>query len=264
MGAGQQKQGFRPRAAREINLSLTEAGNLATRTTGGPAMTAGKTLIAGLFLLCTALPALAEPDSAADWTTGGYAGLRGSYAFSGNATATLTPTAPPAAIRASYASSGGGSVYLGARLPLNLRLELEALYRWQPVSKVTLAGVEGAGAGRTQIAAPFLNLFWDIPVPLELQVQPFIGMGVGAAYTDTDVTGGGNTYLHQNRWDLAYSFMTGLAMPLDYDTRLTAMYRWMKSPEAGHKCAAGGTVQSVCLDNSVTSQAVDLGLEMDL
>ncbi|HEY0265737.1 MAG TPA: outer membrane beta-barrel protein [Rhizomicrobium sp.] len=223
-------------------------------------MIARNSLIAGLFLL-SAIPALAQPD---DLTAGAYVGLRGSYAFSGNATATYAPTAPPTALRASYASGGGGSLYLGTRLPLNLRLELEALYRWQPVSKASINGGDLAASGRTKLAAPMLNLFWDIPVPLDMQVQPFVGMGVGAAYAETDVNGGGNSYIHQNRWDLAYSFMGGLAMPLDYGTRLTAMYRWIKTPDAGHKCALSGSLQSVCLDNSVTSQAVDLGLEMDL
>jgi len=89
-------------------------------------------------------------------------------------------------------------------------------------------------------------------------------MGVGAAYSDTNLYGGGNTYSRQNRWDLAYSFMGGLNLPLTEGSRLSAMYRWMRLRDAGHKCAAGGTVQSVCLDNSISSSAVDPGLEMDL
>ena len=58
--------------------------------------------------------------------------------------------------------------------------------------------------------------------------------------------------------------MAGLALPLDEYSRLTAMYRWMQMPDARHKCAVSGTVESNCLSNSASSSAVDLGYEMDL
>ena len=67
--------------------------------------------------------------------------------------------------------------------------------------------------------------------------------------------GAANTYLHQNRWDPAYSFMGGFALPLDEASRLTAMYRWMQVRDGGHRCA---TVRhrsmSVCLDNNIDSR----------
>jgi hypothetical protein len=201
------------------------------------------------------------------WNSGlnGYAGLRGSLALNNNRVTTYTPTAPTTALRASYATGAGGSIYVGTRLPLNLRLELEGLYRWQPLSRVSLDGVGIAGAeGSTKIAAPMVNLLWDIPMPADFAVQPFVGMGVGAAYTETNVYSGANTYMRGNRWDLAYSFMGGIALPLSTSSRFTAMYRWMQVRDAGHKCAVSGTVQTICLNNNVNSMAVDLGYELDL
>ena len=252
-------------------------------------MRASKTLIAGLFLLsgapAWAQPGLIDADPAyqrayqprpegpppeegggPSWNSGlnGYVGLRGSLALNNNKVTTYEPGAPPAAIRASFATGGGGSVYIGTRLPLNLRLELEGLYRWQPLSRVNLAGVEVPGFGSTRVAAPMVNLLWDIPMPVDALLQPFVGMGVGAAYTETNVFGGGNTYMKSNRWDLAYSFMGGVALPLNDSSRLTAMYRWMQVRNAGHKCASSGATQNVCLNNNVNSLAVDVGLEMDL
>jgi hypothetical protein len=118
----------------------------------GLAMRASKTLIAALFLLpCAAAsaqpgmidvppgyqqppenyyPAPAE-GGGPSWNSGlnGYVGLRGSLALNNNRVTTYAPTSPPTAIRASFATGGGGSVYVGTRLPLNLRLELEGLYR---------------------------------------------------------------------------------------------------------------------------------------
>jgi opacity protein-like surface antigen len=153
---------------------------------------------------------------------------------------------------------------LGAYLPLNLRAELEAVFRWQPLSTLNIGGTATSAAGNTYVAAPFLNLFWDVPMPDDMAIQPFVGLGVGAAYTRTDLYGSGNTYLRQNRWDLAYSFMSGFALPLDETSRLTAMYRFMQVRDGGHKCATSGSVMSVCLDNNIDSQSVDLGYQMDL
>lgn len=232
-------------------------------------MSARKALIGALF--CgMAGPSLAQPIDAPPpdgppMMSGTYVALRGSYALSGNATTTWAPTTPMTQLRGSYASGGGGSIVVGARLPYNLRVEFEGLYRYQPLSKLTLDGVPQPGvSGRTQIAAPMMNLLWDIPVPFDSPLQPFVGMGVGAAWTETLAQGGGNTYTRQNRWDPAYSFMTGFALPLDDRSRLTAMYRWMQVRDAHHKCAVSGTTQSICLNNAVNSSAVDLGYELDL
>jgi opacity protein-like surface antigen len=238
-----------------------------------------RTSIALIALLATA-PALAQPydipqppgaapsppaeDNGPLIPSGGYVGLRGSMAFNANHDTTWAPTTPPTTLRASYATGGGGSVYLGAYLPLNLRAELEALYRWQPLSTLNVGGVATPASGNTRIAAPFLNLFWDIPVPDEMFIQPFVGMGVGAAYVDTALGDATDTYLRQNRWDLAYSFMSGFALPLDQTSRLTAMYRWMQVRDGGHHCATGGTILSACLDNNIDSQSLDLGYQIDL
>jgi opacity protein-like surface antigen len=234
-------------------------------------MTARKALLGALFLGTGAFlsPISAQPIDAPPQgpgpLTGMYAGLRGSYAFVGNATTTWAPTTPMTQLRGSYGAGGGGSVFVGTRLPYNLRLEVEGLYRYQPLSRVTLNGVSaGPVSGSSQMAAPMMNLLWDIPMPAESPIQPFVGMGVGAAYTETRATGSGNTYMSQNRWDPAYSFMAGFALPIDESSRLTAMYRWMQVRDARHKCATSGLVQSVCLNNSVNSTAVDIGYEMDL
>jgi outer membrane protein W len=225
-------------------------------------MRVSKSLIAGLFLLGGGA-ALAQ-ESSDGITSGLYAGLRGSYAPNGNNVTTWAPTTPMTQLRGSFADGGGGSIYIGTHLPLNLRLEIEGLYRYQSVSKVSLDGVATGALGHTQIAAPMMNIFWDFPMPPESLVQPFVGMGVGAAYNETVANGSGNTYIRQSHWDPAFSFMAGLALPLDEYSRLTAMYRWMQMPDARHKCAVSGTVESDCLSNSVSSSAVDLGYEMDL
>ncbi len=110
-------------------------------------MRAFKSLFAGLFLLsgaaASAQPGMIDvppgyqpmPENypppaeggGPSWNSGlnGYVGLRGSLVLNNNRVTTYAPTTPPTAIRASFATGGGGSVYVGTRLPLNLRLELE-------------------------------------------------------------------------------------------------------------------------------------------
>jgi len=223
---------------------------------------ARKALIMAL-LLASAGPAIAQPAS--DGITSGlYAGIRGSYAFSGNHVTTWAPTTPSTQLRGSLAAGGGGSVVVGTHLPLNLRGEIEGTYRYQSLSKVSLDGVKVAAGGRSQSAGAMLNILWDIPMPLETPIQPFVGMGVGVQHTDLNFAGGGNTYMHQSRWEPAYSMMAGFALPLDETSRLTAMYRWMQTIHTPHSCAVSGTIQSNCLNNPVDSASVDLGYEMEL
>lgn len=222
-------------------------------------------LITSLFLL-TLSPSLAPPahgqtDMSPPST---YVALRGSYAFSGNTAVTYAPTTPMTQLRGSYAGGGGGSIAIGTYLPLNLRLEIEGLYRYEPVSKVSLNGIDMAAGGHAQIGAPMMNILWDIPMPLEAEFQPFVGMGVGAAYSDMSAQGSGNVYLEQHRWDPAYSFITGVALAVDDQSRITAMYRWMQVRDASFKCAIAGTVESACLNNSFNKTSVDLGYELSL
>ena len=120
-------------------------------------MRVSKSLIAGFFLLGGGA-ALAQ-ESSDGITSGLYAGLRGSYAPNGNNVTTWAPTTPMTQLRGSFADGGGGSVYIGTHLPLNLRLEIEGLYRYQSVSKVSLDGVATGALGHTQVAAPMMNLF---------------------------------------------------------------------------------------------------------
>lgn len=230
-------------------------------------MTARKALIMGL-LLAAAAPALlassfAQPDSDGI-TSGVYAGLRGSYAANGNHVTTWAPPAPMTQLRGSLASGGGASVVVGTHLPLNLRAEVEGMYRYQSLSKFTLNGVQTAAGGHSQNAGAMLNVLWDIPMGIDAPVQPFVGMGVGAIHTDLDISSPGNTYMHQSRWEPTYSFMTGLALPLDETSRLTAMYRWMRTINTPHSCAVSGTIQTNCVSNPISSGAVDLGFEMEL
>ena len=235
-------------------------------------MRANVLAVAALTVL-TALPALAQDDgygysfhegmAPGTWPVQGFAGLRGSLAFSGT-TATTVPTTTPTALRASYNTGGGSSIYIGTRLPLGLKLEVEGLWRYLPFDQVQLNGVRSVAHGQAQLAAPMLNLRWDLPVG-DFLIQPFIGGGVGAAYADLKLTdpSNANTYLQNRKWALAYDAMGGAALALSPTSRFTAMYRWMRVDGLDSHCGTAGAPTFNC-KTDLDSQSVDLGLEMDL
>ena len=194
--------------------------------------------------------------------------LRGSLAFSGEAKTTV-PTATPTSLRASYNTGGGGSVYIGTRLPLGFRIEAEALYRYLPFNQVNLAGTPSVAKGQASIGAPPWSIccgtyrFPDFP----FLGFPFIGAGIGGAYTSSvdrcDDPANANTYLTTHRFAPAYQFMGGAEVPLSQSSRFTAMYRWLQVDGLNGGCNTSGSATLFCKSN-INTQSVDLGLEMDL
>jgi opacity protein-like surface antigen len=232
-------------------------------------MRLAKTLIAALLCMGAA-PAFGQTDGYGyayqpdgDSGLSSFAGLRGSLAFSSGANSHV-PTAPPTSLRASYNTGGGGSVYIGTRLPYGLRLEAEALYRDLPLQTATLGGTVTPAHGYASIAAPMANLFWDLPVP-DFPFRPFIGAGIGAAYTSSDLRDptNANTYLTSHKWAPAYQFMGGAEVPLSQSSRFTAMYRWLQIDGTPDSCGVSGAATMACRSN-LNTQSIDLGLEMDL
>ena len=232
------------------------------------------TISTGLFALSlclTALPALAQDDGYGyrfhedgDSGLSGYAGLRGSLAFMGEAKGTI-PGTTPTSMRASYDIGGGASFYVGTRLPLGLRLEGEALYRYLPFTDVTLAGTGAAAHGCTQMGGPMVNLLWDLPVP-SFPFRPFIGGGIGGLYTASklnDATNA-NTYYRNHNWAFAYQLLAGAELPLSQSSRFTAMYRWLNVNDVNGRCGLTGLTPATACKADINSQSVDLGIELDM
>lgn len=226
--------------------------------------------LAGVMLLALGGAALAQDDgygyrSQPDGDSGlpSFAGLRGSLAFSSDVHVNV-PTATPTSLNASRENGGGGSIYFGKRLPLGFRVELEGLYRTQQLDNLSLGGTAAPATGYTSIAAPMVNLFWDFPVP-DFPLRPFVGAGIGGAYTATSLhdVGRNDSYLQNEDWHLAYQFMGGVEIPLSQSSRFTAMYRWMRVNDIGFKCGTAGAAAYAC-NSQLTSQSADLGLEMDM
>jgi opacity protein-like surface antigen len=203
-----------------------------------------------------------EPGPDSDFPA--FAGLRGSLAFA-TSVRTTVPTTPPTSLRASFNTGGGASVYIGMRLPYGFKAELEGLYRNQKLGSVAVNNVSASASGYGQMAAPMLNLYWDVPVS-DFPVRPFIGAGIGYGWTETSLhsVGGVSTgaYLHSDNWRLTYDAMAGLEVPLSASSRVTAMYRWLGQNSA-YKCGTAGAGTSKC-PADFNESSIDLGLEMDM
>ena len=228
-------------------------------------------VVLAALLLVVPLTAAAQEDGAGDpsdspWDSSlpRFAGLRGSFAFI-NSASTSVPATPPTGLRASFDNGGGGSVYVGARLPEGFRVELEGLYRYLPVHSVNVGNnsTDYVAGGHAHLGAPMVNLLFDFPVS-DYPARPFIGAGLGGAYISADAAdAAGNDYLRTSSWHFAYQFMGGLEFPMNETSRLTAMYRWLQVDDVNSKCGISGAASFACKARFNT-QSLDLGLEMDL
>lgn len=171
------------------------------------------------------------------------------------------PAPRRAALKPRPKTGGGGSLYVGTRLPYNFKLEIEGLYRYLPLNKVDLGGPAIASDGHAHVAGPMINLLWEMPgVP----ITPVIGMGVGALYVASNPNDSiGTTYFRSTTWNPAYNFLTGAEFALNDTSRLSAMYRWLRVEDVRGKCGAFGVPTATCRPK-LTTQSVDFGIEMDL
>ena len=225
-------------------------------------------IIAGALLLLTPMAAAAQDaDYASRYNPDGdsglpnYAGLRGSLAFTGK-TSSNVATTPPTALRASFNTGGGGSVYIGTRLPYGFRLEFEGLYRYLPVGNVSANGTQLAASGHAHLGAGMANLFYDVPVP-DFFFRPFLGAGIGGVYVADSGYDASGDYLKQNNMQFGYQFMGGAELPLSQSSRLTAMYRWLNVNGVHGACGTATALIMAC-KSDLNTQSIDLGLEMDM
>lgn len=223
-------------------------------------------VLAALLLTCP-VAALAQDgqfEQAGDSGLPRFAGLRGSLAFLSMASTTV-PATPPAGLRTSFDNGGGGSIYVGQRLPAGFRVELEGLYRYLPIRSVNVNNNTNdyVAGGHAHLGAPMVNLLFDLPVD-PYPVRPFFGAGLGGAYIAADAAdGAGNDYLRTSSWHFAYQFMAGLEAPINDTSRFTVLYRWLNVDDVNAKCGLSGAPTLAC-KTRFNTQSLDLGLEMDM
>jgi opacity protein-like surface antigen len=207
-----------------------------------------------LALLCASTVSAVAQDSDVNW----YAGLRGSLAFDGAIKANAA-TVPPTAAKLNMDVGGGASVFWGIHLPSDFKVELEMLYRYQPLADATINGTSAKLGGYAEMFAPMVNAYWTAPV--DFPIQPIIGGGLGYAWNEIGVNQLGSVTFpttHDDNWRFAYNAMAGFNMPINENSRVTVMYRWL------HEDIAVNCGTSLACSGSLNNSSIDIGLEMDL
>lgn len=207
--------------------------------------------------------ATAIPASAGNWKAvpppdGGYVSIRGSMAFmddvkKGNSTAN---------IRASFDTGVGGSVAVGYITPWGVRLEAEGLYRYFRPQTITVSVGKASAiigtSGQVHMFAPMFNAIYDFKIP-NWPVQPFVGAGIGAVYTDIRPGSGTIPIVHGSSWSLGYQLLAGVAIPLTPYMTARAMYRFMSPQKMKFRTLAGTTLKT-----GPKVQSFDVGLDFRL
>jgi opacity protein-like surface antigen len=210
--------------------------------------------IVAFMLLCSSTVAAMAQEDGLHW----YSGLRGSLAFGGSINGKASTT-PPTSTKADLDVGGGASVYWGVHLPQSFDVELEMLYRYQPLGDGTVNGTSAKIGGYGQMFAPMVNAYWTAPV--DFPVKPFIGGGLGYAWNEIGIDSIGTTTfstLHDDNWRFAYNGMVGIVIPTRDTSRFTIGYRWLHE-DIGINCGSGIT----CSGN-LNSHSIDVGYTLDL
>jgi OOP family OmpA-OmpF porin len=123
-----------------------------------------------------------------------------------------------------------GGLDLGHAFNNGFRLELEGMERYNGVTSVMNYG-PGRGALRSYSA--MVNVLYDIPV--DFLVQPYVGVGVGAASYEADHIRGDDmpypSYFGGDRTNLAYQGFAGLVYNLHDNLAVTVEYRYVDRPD---------------------------------
>ncbi len=206
----------------------------------------GSVALAGLLL------AAGAPDAAAQRVQGVYvgAGLGASWLSETNASvfppASSNLATPSDLFNRAWDVGFAGTLSVGYGLPFGLRLELEGFYR-QNENDGGFVFTRRAAGGTARTYGLMGNVLFDIPVgSLGRYVMPYVGGGIGYAWTDwTSVGGGAGTALldvdgSDGTW--AFQGILGLAFPIASVPGLavTAEYRYFGT---GDDPSISGTVR---------------------
>lgn len=107
------------------------------------------------------------------------------------------------------------------------------------------------------------NVFVDIPT--EMGFTPYVGAGIGGAYHDLGqtriVNGGTVTFDPDGEWELAWSLMAGVGVPVSESTTLDFGYRYIDMGELDVSDAASGISYTV---DDLTAHEIKAGLRIKL
>ena len=159
--------------------------------------------------------------------------------------------------------AAGGTI--GYRVGDGLRAEIEGVYRANEHDEWSIFGFDVPLDGDITAISGMVNVLYDID--FGSSVVPYVGVGVGAAYVETDVDvapgffGPGAVNFKDDAWALAYQGIVGVNLRLDENIDLFADYRYFSTYDlelTDNVVGGPGVVTNV--DDEYTSHTVMAGL----
>jgi OOP family OmpA-OmpF porin len=199
------------------------------------------------------LPAVASAQP----VQGLYIGALGGYNIAEDQDLNFKGTAIPGA---SVSFDGGWAAIgrIGYAFPLGgglgARVELEGNYRSNDVDQVNIRGFRNGSGGDQQTYGAMVNAILDFDLGF---VAPYIGAGVGYAWTKLKARQGGITIVDDTEGEFAYQGIVGLNFPISAvpGLSITGEYRYFATLEnsfgtsANFRAANPGS-NSVDVDNT--------------
>jgi outer membrane protein OmpA-like peptidoglycan-associated protein len=186
-------------------------------------------------LLAASLGVMPAAAAKAQVIEGLYIGALGGYNIANSADLTFGPTG-----RAnSEVEFDGGWALIGrigygfALAPtVGMRVELEGNYRDNSVDTAKVAGVNIGSGGSQQTYGAMVNALFDFDLGF---VTPYIGAGIGYAWTTLDARSQGVTIVDDTVGNFAYQGILGLNFPISAvpGLSITGEYRYFATLENG-------------------------------
>jgi outer membrane protein OmpA-like peptidoglycan-associated protein len=209
------------------------------------------------LLLAASLGVMPAAAAKAQVIEGLYIGVLGGYNIVQDADLSFGPTAIP---NSEVEFDGGwaaiGRIGYGFALGNNLgmRLELEGNYRDNSVDIAKVGGARNGSGGSQQTYGAMVNALFDWNLGF---VTPYIGAGIGYAWTTLEARQGGVTIADGTEGNFAYQGIVGLNVPIAAvpGLSLTGEYRYFATLENSFGTtqafrAANAGSNSVDVDNA--------------
>jgi outer membrane protein OmpA-like peptidoglycan-associated protein len=207
-------------------------------------------------LLAASLGVMPAAAAQAQVIEGLYIGALGGYNIVQDADLNFGPTARP---NSEVTFDGGWAAiarigYGFALAPaMGMRVELEGNYRDNSADGVSVAGARNGSSGSQQTYGAMVNALFDFDLGF---VTPYIGAGVGYAWTTLEARQGGVTVADDTEGNFAYQGIVGLNFPISAvpGLSITGEYRYFATLENSYGTsnafrAANPGSNSVDVDN---------------
>ena len=154
----------------------------------------------------------------------------------------VTATDPSASADISRNTGYALDVAYGVGVGNNGRVETELGYNSAKTDKLTISGVSGKYSSTISDLSVLINGYYDFKQATPyLFVTPYVGLGVGFAYTATSDGSVGNARVTSSSTDtvFAYKVATGISYDMSNNVALDLGYRYLGTSESNFKNGIG-------------------------